>query len=249
MRSREALVLVLMLTARASWVSAEEIVQRETLSMPEPWVEEVKKQGLPLELSLKEAMRLALINNLEIQIENYNEDLSREFVPRAEGFYDPALAFRVGWDSYEWPNTSFLDAGFTIPTTIEKTWDFSTSLRQEINGGGNFRISFSNFRGTTNSSWVFINPRYNSYLDFRFIQPLWRGFRETQTAKEIKIYKLDTQISDSRFKQKVAGIIEQVHNRYWELVYAIENFETRRAFPWNSRSPSTMTTKNAWKLV
>jgi len=228
MRSREALGLVLIFAARASWVSAEEIVQLETLSIPEPWVEEIKKQGLPLQLSLKEAMRLALINNLEIQIENYNEDLSRELVHRAAGFYDPVLAFRVGWNSYEWPNTSFLDAGFTVPTTIEKRWDFTTSFHQEIKGGGNFRTSFSNFRGTTNSSWVFINPRYNSYLDFRFIQPLWRGFRETQTAKEIKIYKLDTQISDSRFKQKVAGIIEQVHNRYWELVYAIENFETRR---------------------
>ena len=55
-----------------------------------------------------------------------------------------------------------------------------------------------------------------------------KGFLETQTERQLKLSNLDTEITDSQFKQKVSDVVQQVQNQYWELVYAIENQEIFR---------------------
>jgi len=196
---------------------------------PKPYTEQVKAGGAFMELSLNEAMRLALINNLQLEIENYNEDLNRQRVFGTRGYYDPILKFSVGWNSSERPNTSILDAGARVPTSIFKNWAFDTSLTQNVVGGGALSLSFTNDRTTTNSSYTYINPQYGTLFGAQFTQPLLRGFRQTQTERQLKIYNLDTEISDSQFKQRVSEIIQQVQNQYWELAYAVANYEARRS--------------------
>ena len=145
-----------------------------------------------------------------------------------KGFYDPVLSFSLGWQSLERPNTSILDAGRGIPTTISKDWTFDSQLNQNVIGGGALTLTFNNQKSSTNRSFTFINPQYGSSFTAQFTQPLWRGFRQTQTERQLKVYNLDLEISDSQFKQRVSEIIQQVENQYWELVYAIENYEARR---------------------
>ena len=70
--------------------------EEELLETPQAYEERVKSQGGFLEMSLNDAIRLALTNNLELEIENYNEDLNRQRVIGTRGFYDPTLAFSVG---------------------------------------------------------------------------------------------------------------------------------------------------------
>lgn len=198
------------------------------LEPPQPYVDRLRSEGAFLEMSLNDAIRLALTNNLELEIENYNEDINRMRVFGTKGFYDPVLSFSLGWNSAERPNTSILDAGQGIPTTINKNWTFNTQVDQNVVGGGALNLSFNNQRSSTNRSFTFINPQYGSSFAAQFTQPLWRGFRQTQTERQLKIYNLDLEISDSQFKQRVSEIIQRVENQYWELVYAIENYEARR---------------------
>jgi outer membrane protein len=200
----------------------------EEVTTPEPYTERVRRDGAFMEMSLRDAIRLALTNNLELEIENYNEDLNRQRVYGTRGFYDPVLRFGLSWNSFERPNTSILDAGAAIPTTISKSWRFDTQMVQNVPGGGSASLEFNNNRNTTNSAFAFINPQYGSSFGLNFTQPLWRGFRETQTERQLKILNLDTEISDSQFKQRVSEIIQQVENQYWELVFAVENYEARR---------------------
>ena len=195
---------------------------------PEPWADRVRREGPVLELTLKDAIRLALTNNLDIAIEEFNEDLNRELIVGTKGFYDPTLSLNMGWVSQEQPSTTILDAGAGIPLRKSKRWSFDSSLTQNVAGGGNFSISFNNNRFTSNSFFVFVNPNFNSTFDLRFTQPLWRGFLETQTERQLKLFNLDTRITDSQFKQKVSEIVQQVETQYWELVYAMENHEIQR---------------------
>ena len=194
----------------------------------ESYVERSKREGAYLELSLKEAIRLALLNNLEIQIENYNEELNRKLILETEGFYDPILAFEVGLTSRENPTTTILDAGRGVSVNTFKGLSFRSSIEQNVRGGGQFLLTFDNNRNTTNSLFSFMNPSFGASVDLSFNQPLWRGFLKTQTERQLKLYNLDHSISDSQFQQKVSEIIQQVENQYWELVFAVENHETRR---------------------
>jgi HAE1 family hydrophobic/amphiphilic exporter-1 len=218
----------LVLLTAVSFGAQETVAGEEDYQMPESYVERMKAEGAILELSLADAIRLALTNNLEIEIENYNEDLNRERVFGTRGFYDPVLSFSLGWNSLERANTRTLDAGLNVATTIFKNWNIAAALEQNFKTGGALSLNFGNNRFTTNDNFTFINPQYSSSFDIRFTQPLLRGFRQTQTERQIKLFNLDVDISDSQFKQRVSDIISQVESQYWELVYAIENYETLR---------------------
>ena len=193
-----------------------------------PYVERVRSEGRHLDLSLKEAVRLALTNNLEIAIEDFNEEVTEQRIFATRGDYDPVLSFSTGWSSNEWPSTSILDAGRDIPTSIRRGLDLNTSVQQPVKGGGALRMDLNNVRNSTNSLFSIINPNFESYFNFSFTQPLWRGFRETQTERQLKLYNLDRRINESQFEERVSGIILRLRTEYWELVSAIDIHETRR---------------------
>ena len=193
-----------------------------------PYVERVRSEGGYLDLSLKEAVRLALINNLEIAIEDFNEDVTEQRIFATRGDYDPVLSFTTGWNSSEWPATSILEAGRDIPTTLQRGFRLESSVQQPVRGGGSLQLTLNNVRNSTNSLFSIINPNFQSFFDFTFTQPLWRGFRQTATERQLKLYNLDRHINESQFKERVSNIILRLQTEYWELVSAIDIHETRR---------------------
>ena len=52
----------------------------QDFQVPESYVERMQKKSNVLELSLKESIRMALSNNLEIAIENFNEELNKKLL-------------------------------------------------------------------------------------------------------------------------------------------------------------------------
>ena len=230
------LLFVLLTTIPAVMLAQETDSNQEPVStsdqdiqIPESYIERMKRTSVVMDLSLQESIRRALSNNLEIAIENYNEDMNREQIVKARGFYDPTLSFTVGWNSRENPTTSVLQTGGGIPVQLSDGFTWDTTLNQNVKGGGGLRVLWTNGRNLTNSTFSNVNPSYNTNFDVSFTQPLWRGFgKKTATERQIKIANLDTEISDTQFKQRVVEIIQQVQNQYWELVYAVENYETQR---------------------
>jgi len=193
-----------------------------------PYVERVRSEGGFLDLSLKEAVRLALTNNLEIAIEDFNEDVTEQRIFQTRGDYDPVLTFTTGWNSSEWPSTSILDAGRGIPTFLRRGFELSSSVRQPVKGGGTLQLALNNDRNSTNSAFSIINPNFETFFNFSFSQPLWRGFRQTGTERQLKLFNLDRHINESQFEERVSAIILRLRNEYWELVSAIDEHETRR---------------------
>ena len=198
------------------------------IDRPESWADRMRRERPVREMSVKDAIRLALTNNLEIAIEDYNEDLNRQNIFRSKGFYDPRLRVEVGWTATENPARSILDAGQGIPVNTTGLIYFDTSLVQNLPNGSSLTLNFNNNRFSTNSAFSFMNPSFGSNFAVSLRQPLWRGFRKTQTRRELKLYNLETEISESQFQQKVAEIVQQVQNQYWELVFAIQSYEAIR---------------------
>ncbi len=216
------------LLAQQEAVPAGEDPAPGTFQVPESYVDRVRREGTILTLALRDVMRLALTNNLEIAIEDFNEDLNRERHTIARGFYDPILRFSVGLESSDSPSTSILTAGSGVATFSRDAFTWSNSIQQNIRGGGSFSLNFNNSRNKSNNTFSTINPQFGSDFDVNFTQPLWRGFRQTSTDRELKLVNLDSEITESQFRQRVSEIVQQVQNQYWELVFAIEDHETRR---------------------
>jgi HAE1 family hydrophobic/amphiphilic exporter-1 len=225
--ARTALIALALILSSLPLYAQEEAAEAEDYKVPDAYVEQVKAGGAILELSLADAIRLSLTNNLEIEIENYNEELNKQRVFGTKGFYDPVFTATIGWNEARSPTTRLLEAG-TIAVFERDGFLFNSAFAQSIPWGGNYQIAFNNSRNLTNDTSATINPAYNAGLRFTFNQPLLRGFKQTQTERQFKLFNLDTEISDRQFQQRVSEIVEQVENQYWELAYAIENYEARR---------------------
>jgi outer membrane protein len=200
--------------------------QEEKLSQSESWQSRARR-GEVLELTLKATLELALTGNLEVTIEKYSVDQVARQLDAAQGYYDPVVGFNVGLNSSDSPATSVLQGGLASENNRAAT--FQPSLQQNLPAGGTFQLLFNNFRNTTSNAYTFVNPLFGSSFDVNYVQPLWRGFRQNAADRQIRLIRLENRISESQFHLRLADIIEQVRNQYWNLVGAIDQYEVRRA--------------------
>ncbi|MFQ5741884.1 MAG: TolC family protein [Acidobacteriota bacterium] len=196
--------------------------------VPKPYVDRVREEGASLDLSLKEAVRLALLKNLDIEIEDYNEEINRQRLVQNQGFYDPVLSFTIGRSVQDRPTGSVLTAGQGNNVFSSTNFTWNQFFSQNLPGGGSLRWTVNNSRNGTNNLFSTVNPSFSSGMELDFTQPLWRNLVKTSTWHQIKLVNLDMKISDSQFEQRVADVVQEVQNQYWELVFAINNYEARR---------------------
>ncbi len=198
-------------------------LQKETLKNPPTYREKLAQEGKTvLDMTMKETIRRALINNLDIAIQNYSEEFTAENILLTKGFYDPVLNFSLGWQDFTSPTASDLVAG----ESDEFSW--FTQFAQQLPSGGDYSVILTNTRNSNNNFFSTLNPSFFTRLRLDFRQPLWRGFRETEPERQLQLSNLSKEIDHLDFGQRVADVIRGVQNQYWELVFAIENFETQR---------------------
>jgi outer membrane protein len=173
-----------------------------------------------LQLSLEEAVKRALDNNVDIAVERYNPELSAQSVRGAEGYYDPFLFSTLNHLSSDTPGTSAISGG-TVVNSKQDVWNFGASV--PIPTGADFTVTFNNNKRDSNSSITSFNPLYNSSLGLNLTQPLLKNFLIDQPRTQIKISKKNREISDVQFRQTVINTLATVKNAYWELIYAIDN--------------------------
>jgi outer membrane protein len=175
-------------------------------------------------ISLRDAIELALANNVDLRISVAAEEQGRFGLLQAQGIFDPLAAAFVQANDQQTPNATQL-AGGTVTTS--RTYDGNASISQLIPFGGTVSLGFNNEKVDTNSSFFFINPRYmvSDYLSLR--QPLLRNFGVETTTRFILIARYNRGINDQTFLQNVQATVTAVEQAYWDLVYAIENLQVK----------------------
>ncbi len=175
-------------------------------------------------LSLDEVIEQALKNNLDLQIEMTNPEISRALWDKSAAIFVPTLTVELGRGSTTTPSSSIFTGA-----DIEKadSGSLAFSLSQNLLFGGNFSIGLDNSRNSTNSRYSQINPRYNSQLTFNLAQPLLKNFGLTATKRNIYIARNNRDKSIFALKQSVIDLIYQTEEAYWNLVYSHQNLEVK----------------------
>ena len=179
-------------------------------------------------LSLREALKLALENNKDIEVARENVKIAEFDLLGARGAYDPRLSSQSYYERTQTPVSSFLSGGSNGAVTQA---DFTGTARLEgltPKGGGNYRMDFSSVRLTSDSLFAALNPQYPSALTFSFTQPLLRGFRIDNSRRQIQIAKKNLSLSDVQFRQRAIETITSVQRAYWDLVVALRNLQVQR---------------------
>jgi outer membrane protein len=178
-----------------------------------------------LELTLDEAVRRTLENNVDIAVERFNPESSAIDIDELRGFYEPVLTSQINKNSATRPASNAFSGAANIDTDI-LNYDFGAF--QNIPTGGDLRIDFSNRRTATNSVFENFNPSFNSDFNLSYNQPFLRNFRTDARRTQIKVAKKNREISDVTFRQTVVNTVAGVKESYYDLLYSIDNLEAQR---------------------
>lgn len=177
-----------------------------------------------IELSLDDAVELALRRNLGLVVQRYTRTRARLGVEQALGVYDPLASVDLQANDISRPPTSV-----TNPTD-SNSQQLTLGLSQFIPSGGRFSIGWQTSRSETDLSgdFSFVNPQYNSGLNLTFVQPLLRNFGRGTFERQLLIAQNQNLGSNQEFSRQVMATLQQVINAYWRLVEAREQLVVAR---------------------
>jgi outer membrane protein len=178
-------------------------------------------------LTIDEAVKLALENNLGIQIARYNPQVQDVAVAQARAAWVPSVQNTFQKNSQDSPNNNFL-AGSLGGKTSQAAFSNSAGLQQNTPWGGVYSASWDGSRSTTNSSFSTFSPQLRSGLSFSVQQPLLRNFSIDSLRQQVAVSLKNREISDVELRQTVATTMRTVRNAYWNLAYATASLAVQR---------------------
>ena len=177
-------------------------------------------------LSIDDATRLALEQNLGIRIQRIEPQIQDVGVWQARSFWSPQLSSTLTKNSADSPSTSILSGSVPVITTGQ----FSTglSLQQQLPWGASYAANWNNARFTSSDPANTFNPRLSSNIALNFTQPLLRNLPIDQIRQQVQNSKKFRDLSDIQLQAVVTGTTRGVKNAYWDLVYAINNLKAQQ---------------------
>lgn len=178
-----------------------------------------------LQLSLEEAVKRAMANNLDIAVAQFDPRASEEAIRLARGAYDPNLSSSLFTRSQTNRATNIF-AGAQEVTTDTDIWNFG--VNQLFKTGGTVNVTFNNNKADTNSIFSTFNPNYTSTLTGSLSQPLLRDFKIDNERQQLRVAKKNKEITDAQFRQIVINVLASVKQQYYDLLATIDNLEATR---------------------
>ena len=219
-----------------------------------PRLDQMVQDG-KLNLSLQDAVELALQNNLDIVVQRYNPWLADTAILKTEagGFgqgitgtafagstavipvinFDPTITTTIGFDDRNIPVnnplTSGTGVGLSALTALTiHTSTYNTQYTQGFHSGTTFFTAWDNTRSSSSSPANLFNPSVQSSIFVGFQQQLLQGFGTAVNTRNIRIAKNNRKIADLTFAQQAITTITNTITDYWELVYARENVKVQQ---------------------
>ena len=180
-------------------------------------VKDPKGRESVVQLSLDEAVRLALANSLDISVVGFDPAISRQQMIEAAAAFDYVVFGEFSHTRTDRRSPTPLAA------SQARTVPFKIGVRNRNVYGGVAELSWSLTRYSDNSPFTVPDPRYESITTLQVTQPLLRRAGRDYNLASLHLAQLGHKASRARFRDKVEEIIAQVQSLYWTLVQARED--------------------------
>jgi len=198
--------------ARSAGRTESDTQTRPTTPPPPP--------GTRVELTLDLAVERALDRNLDLAVERLNPQTYDFSLAALDATYRPNFVSNFGVRN-QTTFTRSQTAGGDILTTGTLTGN--NGISQNVKwGGGSYAVAFNNNRQEQSDLFATRNPVLNTAVTAAFTQPLLRNFRTDATRTQLKITKLNQEMSETTLRATIVRTVANVRNAYWDLVFAIQ---------------------------
>ncbi len=177
-------------------------------------------------LSVDDAVRLALEQNLGIQVAQLNPQIQDLAIAQTRAAWAPSFSTTISNSSTDNPVTNTFAGGQDKVT--DSRFDTSVGFSQLLPTGGDYSISWNSARSTTTNFFNNFNPQLRSNLSFNVNQPLLRNFRIDNTRQQLAINEIVRATTDINLQTTITQTVRSVRNAYWDLSFAINNLAAQR---------------------
>ncbi len=200
--------------------------QAPTVPLP---VTPLNASGPRVSLTLEDAVKRALENNLDIAVQRIGQQVFDVNMASIRSVYSPVVSSLIQNQSSKNASTSTISGGQTGATINNSTFVFNGGLVQDVPwGGGNFSAALDNRRSETSNRTATINPQYTPTWAAQYTQPLLRDFKIDATRQQLLVTRINQDISDIELQQTTMNTVANVRNAYWDYVFAVQSVDVAR---------------------
>jgi outer membrane protein len=176
-----------------------------------------------LRLRLADAVRLTVLNNTDVRLDQLQINNATLALKRAYGPFDPVLTASFNPARTTTPTTTVLQAGQTAQVYSSLNQPFQANYSQLFQSGTQYQVTFGLGRSATNSSFATLNPYISTSLQASISQPLLRNRGFLITRAPILIARHNIKQSQAAFEAQVNQLVLTAINDYWNVVQNREN--------------------------
>jgi len=174
-----------------------------------------------MNLSLKEALRLAVERNLDLKAELYNPAQAESDIRKNRAIYETHLTL----DTSYYDSTSYSTA--MQGDISQSTFTVTPGAYRLLPSGGTLGFSYQNVR-RENSTVAPIGTYWASALELSLNQPLLKNFGRETTELNIRVAEITKDGSLSQLKTRITATVAQVAGEYYRLGGLQEDFESKK---------------------
>ncbi len=220
--TRPTLTLLMILALLPPLAGAGPLAQEAPPAAPGAAPPPEAPAGPAFVLSLQDAVKTALENNLDIVVRAYDPLRSEARVIVAESSFDPLLNGTATSSSTQRPSpTAFVSSS--------KTHDFIASFIDPLQTGGKYQIDLEAFDNAAQSTFSGNTTEFDTSWRVSITQPLLRNFGPKASKTFIVEARNTLGISQSLFRSTVIDTLSAAEKAYWDLNFTLINLKTSQA--------------------
>ncbi|HIJ55204.1 MAG TPA: TolC family protein [Deltaproteobacteria bacterium] len=181
-----------------------------------PEIPNIPEKG-PIEITVRNAILIALENNRSLVVEQFNPAIQQTFEDQEQAVFDPVTGAEISAGREEQHRT----ASGSVTSEVD-TYLGGISLEQLFPAGTFVEAEATN--RTTESS-LYENPLSSTRLGLSVTQPLLRGYGRDVNLVRLRQARLETDITRYELRGFSESLLARVETAYWDYALAQRQIE------------------------
>jgi outer membrane protein TolC len=176
-------------------------------------------------MSITDVIDLTLKNNLDIGLDRLTPLSTRIATDSFYRPFEPTLHVNAGVNQSTTPSPSQLSG---VPSVSQLSQTYGVAYTQTLQTGTDVGIDFSLNRLSTNNKFATFNPGWTGAVTYSATQHFMKNFGRDINARQFRVAKNNTDISDTQFERQVIDLVTQAEKSYWDLVFTFEDLKVKQ---------------------
>ena len=198
-------------------------------------IRERRPKPVEIRLSLEDAVRMGLENNLDIRVSRLDDDIRERELIIAKAVFDPFWNMGVIYAKNRDPSVSFLDLGALATPGVRVNPSESVNYFGNVTGtspiGTTYQAGIGQViidRPSARAGGISgLNPLVSTEISVQARQPLLRGGWYGVNTAGVRIAENNRSLSKEQLELTAINTVLAIEQAYWEVAFATKNVEAK----------------------